>query len=391
MKVSVNDLLAILRRFDKADETRVPREIDQVTRAHPNAINQLVSFRFDRAYFHVLFDDTAEDREDYILKQIRIPKPYAVGAILENPTSDLTTYGLPFKGKDTYLFQEQNHKKRLDVLLAERHPETSRSTWQKHIKAGNITVNDKPAKNAKQEVIDADSIAINIPAGTDFSQHELPIIYLDDDVIVVNKPAGILTHSKGALNDEFTVADFFRRYTTDGLDTSRPGIVHRLDRDTSGVIIGGRTPEACALLKAQFSERKAKKWYLAVVDGHPAESEAVIDLPIGRNPKAPSTFRVDSKGKAATTEYVVLKSQDKHSLVRLHPLTGRTHQLRVHMQYLRTPILGDRVYGKVSQRLYLHAYRLEITIKPGVRKTFNAPIPAAFTALYGDIDDALLG
>ena len=391
MKVTVNDLLAILRRFDRADETRVPREIDQITRAHPNTINQLVSFRFDRAYFHVLLDDTAEDREEYILQQIRIPKPYAVGVILENPTSDLTTYGLPFKGKDVYLFQEQNHKKRLDVLLAERHPETSRSTWQKHIKAGNISVNDKPAKNAKQEVTDADSIAIKIPAGTDFSEYELPIIYLDDDVIVVNKPAGILTHSKGALNDEFTVADFFRRYTTDGLDTSRPGIVHRLDRDTSGVIIGGRTPEACALLKAQFSERKAKKWYLAVVDGHPAESEAVIDLPIGRNPKAPSTFRVDSKGKSATTEYEVLKSQEKHSLVKLHPLTGRTHQLRVHMQYLRTPILGDRVYGHVSQRLYLHAYKLEITTKPGVRETFTAPIPAAFTALYGDIDDALLG
>ena len=391
MKVTVNDLLAILRRFDKADETRVPREIDQITRAHPNTINQLVSFRFDRAYYHALFDETAEDREKYILEQIHIPKPYAVGEILENPTTDLTTYGLPFKGKDVYLFQEQNHKKRLDVLLAERHPETSRSTWQKHIKAGHISVNDKPAKNAKQEVTDADSIAIKIPAGTDFSEYELPIIYLDDDVIVVNKPAGILTHSKGALNDEFTVADFFRRYTTEGLDTSRPGIVHRLDRDTSGVLIGGRTPEACALLKAQFSERKAKKWYLAVVDGHPAEAEAVIDLPIGRNPKAPSTFRVDSKGKAATTEYVVLKSQEKHSLVKLHPLTGRTHQLRVHMQYLRTPILGDRVYGKPSQRLYLHAYKLEITTKPGARMTFTAPIPAAFAAIYGDIDDALLG
>ena len=125
---------------------------------------------------------------------------------------------------------------RSDSLLAKRYPETSRSTWQKYIKSGNVSVNGTPAKSASQLVTEADEIAVNLPEATDYSNEELPILYLDDNVIVVNKPAGVLTHSKGALNDEFTVADFFRRYTTVGLETNRPGIVHRLDRDTSGVI-----------------------------------------------------------------------------------------------------------------------------------------------------------
>jgi len=390
MKVTTSDLLAILRRFNVAGDSHVPRLIDQVANSNPNPINQLVTFRFERTYYHALFDDTAEDRESYIIDQLHITRPNIEGELLDNPTSELTTFGLPFKGKDVYLFKQINGKQRLDVLLAERHPELSRSSWQKHIKAGHIEVNGKPAKNARQEVSGADRIAIDIPDATDFSELELPILYLDDDVIVVNKPAGVLTHSKGELNDEFTVANFFARYTTVGLDTDRPGIVHRLDRDTSGVIIGGRTPESALLLKAQFSERKAKKWYIAIVEGVPKEQKAVIDLPIGRNPSAPSTFRVDSKGKYAITEYEVLKSWDKYSLVILHPLTGRTHQLRVHMQHLNTPILGDRVYGKAGKRLYLHAYKLELTTRPETRKTFVAPIPGDFTELSGAIDEVLL-
>ena len=190
---------------------------------------------------------------------------------------------------------------RLDSLLAKRYPETSRSTWQKYIKSGNVSVNGTPAKSASQLVTEADEIAVNLPEATDYSDKELPLLYLDDNVIVVNKPAGVLTHSKGALNDEFTVADFFHRYTTVGLETNRPGIVHRLDRDTSGVIIGARTPEAFELLKKQFSQHLAKKTYLAIVDGAPQPLTAKIDIPIGRNPSAPSTFRPDPNGKPAQT------------------------------------------------------------------------------------------
>jgi 23S rRNA pseudouridine1911/1915/1917 synthase len=234
-------------------------------------------------------------------------------------------------------------------------------------------------------VTDADHIAINIPDSTDFSAHELPIVYLDDDVIVVNKPTGVLTHTKGALNDEFTVADFFRRYTSVGLDTNRPGIVHRLDRDTSGVIIGARTPEAFDLLKSQFADRKSKKHYVAIVDGTPKQHEAKIDIPIGRNPSSPSTFRPDSKGKSAVTDYRVLDQRGDKSLVALHPVTGRTHQLRVHMQYLGTPITGDRVYGKSASRLFLHAYKLEVTTAPETRQMFVAPIPSEFESYFPEV------
>ncbi len=385
MKVTSSDLLAILRRFKVADESNVPRHIEHVKQSNPSPINQLVTFRFQRNHFFVLFDETAEDDQDYIMKQIKVVKSDAAGALLENPISDLMTYGLPFKGKDSYLFQLLSGKQRLDVTLAERFPETSRSTWQKHIKAGHVLVNGEPAKSTKQDITpDVDNIALNLPENEDHSDKTLPIVYIDDDVIVVNKPVGVLTHSKGALNDEFTVADFFRNYTTVGLDTNRPGIVHRLDRDTSGIIIGARTETSFETMKHQFSDRKTKKRYLAIVDGTPKQLEATIDIPIGRHPNAPSTFRADSKGKPAITDYKVVATDGTRSLVELSPHTGRTHQLRVHMAHIGTPIMGDRVYGKEKDRMYLHAYSLELTTKPETRMTFTAPVPKSFIALFAE-------
>lgn len=381
MKVTTSDLLAILRRFNAAGDEHVPRHIDQVKQTNPNAANQLISFRFSKKKFFVLFDETAQDDEAYIMNQIYTAKSDAEGVLMENPTSDLTTYGLPFKGKDAYVFQCISSKKRLDVLLAERHPDISRSTWQKHIKAGNIAVNNMPVDSPKLVVTEADAIEINIPDSTDFSAYELPVVYMDDNVIVANKPQGVLTHSKGALNDEFTVADFFKRYTSAGLDTNRPGIVHRLDRDTSGIIIGARTPEGYDLLKSQFADRKAKKWYFAVTDGNLKRDTARIDVPIGRDPKHPSMFRADINGKPAITEYSVIARNGRHDLVLLHPLTGRTHQLRVHLAHLGAPIHGDRVYGKQADRLYLHAAKLEITVAPDSRKTFISPVPSEFYKL----------
>ena len=385
VKVSSSDIVAILRRFDIADDATVPRFIEQVTFSHPDPKNTLVTFRFNKQRFYALFDDTAEDDVHYIIDQIKTDKQDVVGELIKNPNDDhLTTYALPFKGKEVYLFKVTSDKKRLDTLLAELYPNTSRSTWQKHVKAGHVAVNGTTRESPKYEVTDADKIAINIPNATDFSQHELPIVYLDDNVIVINKPVGILTHAKGALNDEFTVAEFFRRYTTVGLDTNRPGIVHRLDRDTSGIMIGARNAETATLLQKQFADRKTKKTYVAVVDGLPKQTSAKIDLPIGRNPSAPSTFRVDAKGKSAITSYDVLNTTEKLSLVELRPYTGRTHQLRVHMSYLGTPIHGDRVYGKPADRLYLHAKELEITIPVSDRQTFTAPVPQEFLEFFDD-------
>lgn len=389
MKISTSDLLAILRRFDEANETHVPRLIDQVAQSHPCPVNQLIRFRFNRQHYFVLLDEAAEDRVSYILDQIQTAKSDAQGELLKNPTAHVHTYGLPFKGKDVYLFRLTSGKQRLDVHLAERFKEINRNTWQKYIKAGYVAVNDAKITKPSTEVNDADSIATSIPDGTDYSKHQLPILYIDDDVVVINKPASVLTHSKGALNDEFTVASFFQRYTSAGLDTNRPGIVHRLDRDTSGVMIGARTPESFALLKEQFSDRKAKKTYLAIVRGIPKQLSATIDIPLARNPSAPSTFRADSKGKSAQTDYRVLLSSDTYSLVILQPRTGRTHQLRVHLAHIGTPIVGDRVYGTPSVRLMLHAYQLEITTSLGRRHTFTAPLPDEFAAILPEVSNAI--
>ena len=379
MKVTSNDALAVLRRFNVAGDDHVPRHIEQLAIDHPLPTTTMASFRFQKRKYYIIFDDTAEDDVARLISQVRVIKQDEKGEVVQNPNDHLMTYGLPFKGKDAYLFVAISDKKRLDIELAERYPDTSRSTWQKHVKAGHVTVNGEVQESPKFDVTENDVIAIDVPRATDFSDQELPIIYIDDTVIVINKPAGILTHSKGALNDEFTVAEFFRRYSSFGADTNRPGIVHRLDRDTSGVMIGARNDEAATMLQKQFADRKTKKHYAAVVTGQPQQPEALIDLPIGRNPTAPSTFRVDAGGKSAQTTYDTVQTGPVYSLLDLRPRTGRTHQLRVHMQYLGTPIVGDKVYGGIAaDRLYLHAKSLEVTIPGGERKVFIVDVPVEF-------------
>lgn len=385
MKIASRDILDVLRRFDMADETNIPRHVEMIKITHPNPINTLVSFHFMKKQLFVLFDDTANDDTYHVISQIRALRGDIKGLLVENPRDTTLTYAMPFRGKDCYLFQAISDKKRLDSELSTRYPENSRSTWQKHILAGHISVNGTVATSTKQFVTEADSISINTPELPDFSQTKLPIIYIDDNIIVINKPCGVLSHSKGALNDEFTVAEFFRQYTSYGLGTNRPGIIHRLDRDTSGIMIGARNEDTATMLQKQFVDRKTKKTYFAVLNGIPKLNKANIDLPIGRNPSVPSTFRVDSKGKSATTRYEVLAVDGKLSLVKLQPTTGRTHQLRVHLAYINTPILGDKVYGKPADRLFLHAYSLEITIPGGERKIFTAPLPDEFTAQFPEV------
>ena len=378
------ELLAILRKFELAGELTKPKEIKNIKEFPERQLSRLIKFNYERQTYYVLYDSSAADDEAIVLDHLRLDVPDIEGSLVRNPLEgSIKAYGMPHLGKDIYLFEKVVNKTRLDQELVTRHPEISRSTLQKYIKLGLVTVNGVVVTRPKQEVTETDDIALTPPEKTDTSDKELPIVYIDDEVIVINKPVGVLTHSKGALNDEFTVADFFRRYTTNALDTNRPGIVHRLDRDTSGIIIGARTDEAAALLKKQFADRTVKKQYSAVVDGVPKLEKALIDLPIGRNPSAPSTFRVDPKGKPAITAYEVLKTNGVQSLVELKPRTGRTHQLRVHMQYIHTPIAGDRVYGKADSapRLCLHAHTLELTIPGSERKVFSAPIPPLFNEL----------
>lgn len=277
---------------------------------------------------------------------------------------------------------------RLDQYVAQFWPEYSRSVWQKYIAAGYVRVNDDVITSTKYELGEDDEVTIHIPEEPDYSSKELPVIYEDDHVIVLNKPAGILTHAKGEVSEEFTVADYVRLRMTEKDTTNRPGIVHRLDRDTSGIIICAKDSETKGKLQKQFQDRKAHKTYLAIVKGTPKKPSATLDLPIERNPKKPSTHRVGVNGKVAITRYEVVASDGKHSVVRLHPETGRTHQLRVHMAYIGTPIVGDRLYGSEKSpinRLCLHAEALEITIPPSRRETFTAKPPADFEKLMDSI------
>lgn len=268
---------------------------------------------------------------------------------------------------------------RLDAYLATYWPEHSRARWQRYCRDGRVKVNGTLVDDPAHMMGEDDEVSFELPEAVDFSQQVLPILYEDSNVIVINKPSGILTHAKGRPLDEFTVAEFMRSRTTDKPDSNRPGIVHRLDRATSGVIICAKNPETHSFLQRQFSDKKVKKRYVAVLDGVPSQPEAIVRLPIERNPKRPQTFRVGAGGKPSETRYkILLRSDDGlRSMVELFPTTGRTHQLRVHMRYLETPIHGDTLYNqaKTDSRLCLHAASLEITIPKGQRMVFEAPLP----------------
>lgn len=277
---------------------------------------------------------------------------------------------------------------RLDAYLAQYWPEYSRSQWQKYITAGYVQVNGSVETSAKRTLGEDDEVTTHVPDQPDFSDDMLPIIFENDDVIVINKPPNVLTHVKGAVSEEFTVADFVRRHMTEPDETNRPGIVHRLDRGTSGIIIAAKNSVAKRHLQKQFQDRKAKKEYIAVVAGRPKHEKARIELPIERNPKAPASFRVGAGGKSAVTDYEVVAANDKYSVISLRPVTGRTHQLRVHLHELGTPIVGDTLYGGAKSpidRMCLHAKSLEITLPGGDRRTFTAEPPADFTDLINSV------
>lgn len=279
---------------------------------------------------------------------------------------------------------------RLDQYVAQYWPEYSRAVWQKYIEAGYVRVNGEIVTSTKKSLGEDDEVTVSIPEATDYSEHTLPVIFENADVIVINKPSGVLTHSKGAVNEEFTVADFVRSKMTEVEDTNRPGIVHRLDRATSGVIIAAKNTAAKHHLQKQFQDRKAKKEYIAITRGIPKHPKAAIDIPIERHPKEPSKFRVGSNGKSAHTDYEVLASNDHFAVISLRPTTGRTHQLRVHMDYLGAPILGDDIYGGGKSpigRLGLHARSLEITLPGGHRQTFVSALPDDFARAVDNIHD----
>lgn len=271
---------------------------------------------------------------------------------------------------------------RVDVRLQQMHPALSRASVQKLIKSGQVSVNGVVAAKASQSVNADDILVLNQSSlSLQIPKIELEVLYEDENCVVINKPLGVLTHSKGAFNPEGTVASWLKtrkNYDFDE-DGDRSGIVHRLDRATSGVMICAKNKQALGHLQNQFQTRRAKKTYMARVAGRLKQPRAKIDLPLERNPKQPQRFRVGINGKSALTEYELKKEFPKDSLVELRPTTGRTHQLRVHMNYVGNSIIGDIFYdGPKASRLYLHAASLDITILSSERKTFVAELPKDF-------------
>lgn len=380
MKLSSSDALAVLQAFDIADSSTVPREIERLSTLQPALTNSLVHFRYKGQPYAILVDAMAADDRAHIEEQAANVLPGVERELLANPRDERHTYGYPYKGKDLYLLRLGAATERLDVYLARTNADISRSSWQKYIKQGHVSV-DGSVRTSPKYPVDTDSvIELDLPKAPDHSRAELPVIYMDDDVIVIDKPAGVLTHRKNQLDTEFTVADMIQRHIREPIDGEQPGLVHRLDRDTSGAIVGARTQAAADDLRQQFADRNVKKIYMAIIDGHLASPKLNIDIPIARNPAKPGTFRADPDGKDAQTQAVTVATGRDCSLVQLSPRTGRTHQLRVHMAHLKTPIHGDQLYGaKPADRLYLHAYKLTIRLPSGEQSTFTSPVPPQFS------------
>jgi 23S rRNA pseudouridine1911/1915/1917 synthase len=291
---------------------------------------------------------------------------------------------------------------RLDRYVAEYLRLLSRS----QIKAKNLTarINGKNAKISRP-VKCGDFLELSWAEAepTNLIPEDLPldVIYEDARVVVINKAQGMVVHP-GAGNRRGTLANaLLARRLDRGLagEGFRPGIVHRLDKDTSGVIIAAYDDEALAFISDQFKARKVKKIYAALVAGIPRQKEGLIETLICRDSRDRKKFTVSfDKGKAARTGYRIIRSWDGFSLLALKPGTGRTHQLRVHLRHLGCPILGDPLYGKPDSRfpratLMLHAKSLSLVIPAdshtggtgGIYKTFKVPLPDRFRRLIRNI------
>ncbi len=278
---------------------------------------------------------------------------------------------------------EPDAGKRLDSFLTATIDELNRSSVDKLIDNSSVKVNRKTQTKAGYKLKVDDQIEINIDIKEVITPQkvDLPVIYEDENCIVIDKPEGILTHSKGEANNEPTVATFIANKLS-GLSGNRGGIVHRLDRATSGVIICAKNEETLKFLQKQFSERKVTKKYIEITKSGISPKQAVIDIPIGRSTSNPKLFETTASGKPAQTEYNVLNENSEHCLVELKPRTGRTHQLRVHLKYLGFPILGDDFYGgRPSKRLFLHAVSLELRLPGGEKKRFESKLPTEFSEI----------
>jgi 23S rRNA pseudouridine1911/1915/1917 synthase len=268
------------------------------------------------------------------------------------------------------LLQADRAGTRFDLFIVQKLPELSRSLIQKLIEDGHITLNGKRVK-AGLKLKAGDQISVNIPPPepSELLAEDIPlvILYEDTDLLAVNKPAGMTTHPAPG-NQSHTLVNALLSHlpALPGSDNpARPGIVHRLDKDTSGVILIAKTPAALANLSAQFKSRSVKKTYVALVKGRLKQENGIIDAPIGRDRAHRQKMAVIDSGRPARTAFTVVKYFNGYTLVEARPETGRTHQIRVHFAAVGHPIVGDAVYGMKSElvgRHFLHAQRLSFKL-----------------------------
>ena len=284
---------------------------------------------------------------------------------------------------------ESETPERLDKFLVGQLQEFSRSRIQGLITDGFVDVNGRPAKKAGQTLESGFGVTVRVPpaAPTDLVAEDIPldIVFENEDLIVVNKPAGMVVHP-AAGHSSGTLVNAVLGYEPDieGIGgEERPGVVHRLDKETSGLILLAKNERAHRWLQDQFRLRKVEKTYLALVDGKPPTPSGRVESHIGRDPSHRKRMAIvpESRGREAISEYKTVESFRAHTLLEFHPLTGRTHQIRLHCAFLGCPIVGDEIYGRKKLsveigRHFLHAYRLKI-ILPGENdpRLFEAPLP----------------
>lgn len=280
---------------------------------------------------------------------------------------------------------------RLDQLLAGLFPELSRSQLQKLIRQGRVLISGQTTRpGAKVQPGDLITLWLPAPEPVTVQPETIPldIIFEDDDLIVLDKPAGLVVHPAHGHQRGTLVNALLARYPDlAALDpagpdsTGRPGLVHRLDRDTSGLMIVARTPTALRHLQRQFKARTVEKIYLALVFGRPQAPEGIIDVPLGRDPRQRQKFAARPDGKPARTHFRLLEDYGHYSLLQIGLETGRTHQIRVHLAWLGCPVVGDTVYGRKKNALglsrqFLHAWRLRFQ-HPRSGQTLQLEAPLA--------------
>ncbi len=290
---------------------------------------------------------------------------------------------------------------RLDQWLAQAIPQLSRSQLQKLIRQGQVLVAGQPARPSAA-LQPGDVVTVHLPAPEPAAlQPEttpLDVVYEDDDLVVINKPAGMVVHPAQGHTSGTLVNALLARYPDlavlaedDSGAADRPGIVHRLDRDTSGLMIVARTPAALRRLQQQFKARTVEKIYLALVFGRPEAAEGIIDVPLGRDPRFRQKIAPRADGKPARTHYRVIEDFGAYSLLEIGLETGRTHQIRVHLAWLKCPVVGDTVYGRKKnalglKRQFLHAWRLAFQHpRTGETIQLEAPLDPHSQAVLGQL------